>query len=111
MTTATTETTTIASFTGKATIALINTMGVPVSRQITVSRAFTDKDSVTLHYVIKGKRKTMGTRYGGELAIAVGWQEVTGTMNTAGDGEWESFEEGAFDKMLSQLGDVIYIQR
>ncbi len=101
----------------KVTLILINTMGFPVSRHITVIAAdlvsakryqgdMTDKKCLELQYIKKGKRKPRSTRFTeADLAIALGWQQIE-VPN-----EFTIFEEGMLDVMVCQAKDVVYTQR
>lgn len=108
----------VESFEGQATLILINSMGMPICRQIKVQKAqlvdaaryqgeYTGgKKCLQLQYVEKGKRKPCAYRYPeADLALAKGWQEI-GTPN-----EWTCFDSSEFQKMLKQLKNVVYIQQ
>lgn len=107
----------VESFEGKATLILINSVGFPVCRHITVKKAEIksteyQKKNLQLKYVEKGKRKITGTWYReNEMALAAGWQEIKGAINGSESGEWDQFDDEAFEKMLNQLRDVIYTQK
>ncbi len=68
----------------KATLVLINTVGYPIARQITVQRSIVESHvasghrSLVLQYVEKGHRKPHATRFAedAELAIYEGWHNV-----------------------------------
>lgn len=101
----------------KVTLVLINTMGFPVCRHVTITTAdivsakryqgdMTSKMCLQLQYVEKGKRKPRGTRFTeADLAIALGWQQIE-VPN-----EFTIFEEGLLDVMVRQAKDVVYTQQ
>lgn len=104
----------------KVTLILINTMGFPVCRHITVIAAdivsakryhgeITDKKCLELQYIEKGKRKPRGTRYTeASLAVALGWQDIKVPTN---DGYIDAFDNGLLHEMVSQAKDVVYTQQ
>lgn len=104
----------------KVTLILINTIGFPVCRHITVIAAdivsakryhgeMTDKKCLELQYLEKGKRKPRSTRYTeADLAIALGWQNITVPTN---DGYIDAFDTGLLSQMISQAKDVVYTQK
>ena len=101
----------------RATLMLVNTMGFPVCRQITIKKVeivsakryqghMTDKRCLQLQYVEKGKRNPHSTRYVEvDLAIATGWQEIQLPS------EFVGFEEGLLAVMTSQAKDIVYTQQ
>jgi hypothetical protein len=104
----------------KVTLILINTMGVPVCRHITVIAAdivsakryygeITDKKCLEIQYIEKGKRKPKGTRYTeASLAVALGWQDIKVPTN---NGYIDAFDNGLLDAMIRQAKDVVYTQQ
>ncbi|MEG4149472.1 LPD29 domain-containing protein [Microcoleus sp. Pol12B5] len=101
----------------KVTLVLINGMGVPVCRHVTVISAdivsakryqgdMTSKMCLQLEYVEKGKRKLRGTRYTeADLAVALGWQQIEVPSS------FTSFDTGLLDGMVRQAKDVVYTQQ
>lgn len=101
----------------KATLMLVNTMGFPIVRHITITKAdivaatryqnhMTDKKCLELKYVEKGKRKLVGTRYTeADLAVALGWQNVEVPS------DFVIFEESLLANMMAQVKDIIYSQQ
>lgn len=104
----------------KVTLILINTMGFPVCRHITVIAAdivsakryhgeMTDKKCLELQYVEKGKRKPRSTRYTeADLTIALGWQDIRIPTN---HGYIDAFDNGLLEEMVRQAKDVVYTQQ
>lgn len=104
----------------KVTLILINTMGFPVSRHVTVIAAdivsakryhgeMTDKKCLELQYIEKGKRKPKGTRYTeASLAVALGWQDIKVPTN---NGYIDAFDNGLLDSMVRQAKNVVYTQQ
>ena len=100
----------------KVTLMLVNEMGFPVSRQITIKKAdivsakryvsdMTDKTCVQLEYVMKGKRKTVATRFvENDLAIAIRWQ------NVKIPNEFVSFDDELLPAMAAQVENIVYTQ-
>jgi len=98
--------------TGKATIVLINTIGMPVARQVPIQ--YTNKGAnggVAIQYVPKGKRNPIATNFTNRLAVLPGWVNVAGVMGEINTGEWLSFDNEAFNKIVSGA-DVqpVYVQ-
>lgn len=103
--------------TQKVTLVLVNGMGVPVCRHVTIISAdivpakryqgdMTSKMCLQLQYVEKGKRKLKGTRYTeADLAVALGWQQIKVPNN------FVSFDTALFDGMIRQAKDVVYFQQ
>lgn len=97
---------------GRATIVLINTIGMPVARQVTIQFVNKDmKSGVSIQYVPKGKRKPVATCFTNRLAVLPGWINVADVMGESNGGEWLSFDDEAFEKIVSGV-DVqpVYIQ-
>jgi hypothetical protein len=101
----------------KVTLLLVNTVGFPICRHITVQKAnvvpakryqehITDKKCLELQYIEKGKHKPTGTRYTeAELVIALGWQEIQTATN------FTIFEDTLLSVMVTQAKDIVYTQR
>jgi hypothetical protein len=101
----------------KVTLMLINEMGFPVCRHIKIQKAdivsakryvghMTDKKCLQLQYVMRGKRKSVATRYTeNDLAIALGWQDVK-TPD-----EFVSFDDGLIAGMTAQVENIVYTQQ
>lgn len=89
----------------KITMALINSIGMPVARHAwliayEVRKGFPKK--LVLHYTVKGKRKVVGTRYDiDNIVVARGWQNVDVVD------EFYSFDYNILDDMKRQLRNVI----
>lgn len=101
------------SFTGKATLVLINTWGFPIARLIKVQQVAFDNQSVTIRYALKNERanRIHCTRFSSVCALARGWQTVDGALNEESQGEWTAFDLVAFEGMLRQLSEVLFISR
>lgn len=101
------------SFTGRATLVLINTWGFPIARLIKVQQVAFDNQSVTIRYALKNERanRIRCTRFSSLCALARGWQTVDGAFNEESQGEWTAFDLAAFDGMLRQLSQVLFISR
>jgi hypothetical protein len=101
------------------TLVLINQWGMPVFRHyVYVKHEMTNmpvgrpgKQCIYLWYKEgKRKRKIKGCCFTeNSVAIAKGFQNVVGTLSD-GSGEFISFEKGVFDKLKSQLKDIVYCQ-
>lgn len=98
--------------TGKATLVLINGLGMPVARKVTIQYANKDvKAGISLQYVIKGNRKATATYFTNRLVVFSGWVDVAGVMGEDNSGEWLSFDEQAFDKIIANVSaDQVYMQ-
>lgn len=104
----------------KVTLILINAMGFPICRHITLIAAdivsakryhgeMTDKKCLELQYIEKGKRKPKGTRYTeASLAVALGWQEIKIPNN---NGYIDAFDNDLLEAMVRQAKDVVYTQQ
>jgi hypothetical protein len=106
----------IETYTGQATMVLINSLGFPIARLINLKKVkieqklYSNKKIISVWYTKKGKRKATGTKFTeNDVAIAKGWQNVSGSF--ADGGEFTTFESGQFEAMLNQLKDVMYIQK
>lgn len=99
------------SFTGKATLILINTWGFPIARLIKVQQIAFDNQVVTIRYSLKHERENRirCTRFSSLCALARGWQTVDGALNQEAQGEWMAFDLEAFDGMLRQLSQVLFV--
>ncbi|PSB28858.1 hypothetical protein [Stenomitos frigidus] len=122
----------VEAFQGKATLILLNTMGLPIVRHIRVLKAQLHSNeyqcqTLRLIYIERMYRKRIDVHFtDNEVAIAHGWQTVQGAFNTfeqtveaaaqqgevqaVAETEWTAFEPTAFQAMLSQLTDILYIQ-
>jgi len=95
-------------YTGKATMVLINSMGMPIARQVNIKKIFQDGKKLVVHYVVKGKRTVLGSAFSDDLAIGKGWQDIKGAMNTTPQGgEWLSCDREFFKTLTAQLSDVV----
>lgn len=86
----------------KATMLLVNTMGWPVVRHVTVQRSVVDGEQLVLQYVIKGKRKPVATRFSkgvSKLALYAGWHNVTEPN------EFTIFEDGLLEGMKRRVNE------
>ncbi len=98
-------------FTGKATLVLINTWGFPIARLIKVQQVTFDNQAVTIRYSLKHERanRIRCTRFSSLCALARGWQTIDGAFNEESQGEWTAFDSVAFDGMLRQLSEVLFV--
>lgn len=103
----------------KATLVLINSIGFPAVRKVTIQIAdivsakryqgdMTTKTCLQLQYVEKGKRKPIATRFTeSDLAVVLGWHDIKTPT------EFMSFDRTVFDGMLAQVStpeSIVYKQ-
>ena len=73
----------------KATLVILNSLGIQVNRHVYLNSFKVEKnpsnlyqDRLTAYYILKGKRTTIGTRFNvRDITIALGWQGVEGNNN------------------------------
>jgi hypothetical protein len=84
----------------KATMILINTLGIPVHRLINLSKYEFEGDKLVVWYKEKGKRTLVA--YAIECcAIAEGWQKITIPPS------FVCFDDDLFSKMKNQMNNII----
>jgi hypothetical protein len=100
----------------KATLLLINVLGLPIHRHIWVRSIEvanldshttwkTAKQAIKIYYIAKGKRKITGVKIE-DCTIALGWQKVEGTLDY-NSFEYIAFEDGLLAKLTEQLKNVL----
>jgi hypothetical protein len=108
----------------KYTLLIENTMGFIVSRQVRITKAFMEKENnlygnvrsneenLVLHYILKGKRKAIGTRFKeSRIAIFEGWKDIKGTIQDNNINTFESFQTGLFDDIIKNNKlNALYMQ-
>jgi len=95
-------------FTGKATMVLINSMGMPLAHQVNIKKIFQDGKELVVHYTAKGKRTVVGAAFSKSLVIGKGWQDIKGAMNTSPQGgKWVGYDREFFKTLGAQLSDVV----
>ena len=95
----------------KATILLVNGLGMPILRHVwltgygTEKSAWGGKDKVIAYFTYKGKRKRTGLKFD-KAIIGEGWQDIKGCFNTS-DGEFTCFEDSQFKTLAEKVEKVI----